>query len=157
MKNILYSYFLIFSLFTFGFNGMPYASYQITNRAGLVVQFEDDRIETYCIPFNEESISGYEFLKRSELQLECEFSSMGVAVCKIEDVGCPPSECLICEKPKYWAYWHLVDDKIHLNPNQLRHPYQQTLHLFHRQPAFRILATQLHPRPQRWYSIQLKR
>jgi len=111
MKKILYSYFLVFSLFMFGFNGLPYASFQITNRAGLVVQFEDDRIETYCISFNEESISGYEFLKRSELQLEYEFFSMGVAICKIEDVGCPPSECLICEKPNYWAYWHMVDDE----------------------------------------------
>ena len=111
MKKILYSGFLIFSLFMFGFTGLPYASFQITNRAGLVVLFEDDRIETYCISFNEESIRGYELLELSELELELEHSSLGVAVCKIEDVGCPPSECLICEKPKYWAYWHLVDDK----------------------------------------------
>jgi len=111
MKNILYSYFLLFSLFMFGFAGLPHASFQITNRAGLVILFEDDRIETYCISFNEESISGYELLELSELELELEHSSMGVAVCKIEDTGCPPSECLICEKPKYWAYWHLIDNK----------------------------------------------
>ncbi|MFC2043097.1 hypothetical protein ACFLUA_02980 [Chloroflexota bacterium] len=99
----------LMTIVVLGFLSLPNSHAQESNRAGLVIQYEEDRIETYCISFEEETIRGYELLELSELELELEYSSLGVAVCKIEDMGCPPSECLICEIPKYWSYWHLVD------------------------------------------------
>jgi hypothetical protein len=106
MKRLTFQLLVIVVL---GFLTLPISHAQESNQAGLVIQYEEDRVETYCISFEEETIRGYELLELSELELELEHSSLGVAVCKIEDMGCPREECLICEIPKYWSYWHLVD------------------------------------------------
>ena len=110
MKTQLFVWSLILTLFWGGFSGLSNAPAQSINQAGLVVQFEDDRIETYCISFNEESISGYEFLQRSELHFDYEPFSMGVAICKIEDVGCPSDDCFCDSPPNNWSYWYLQDE-----------------------------------------------
>jgi hypothetical protein len=80
------------------------------NRVGLVVRFGDGSLTTRCVEFGGSEISGYDVLERSGLSFAAAFDSgQGVAICKIEDEGCPVEDCLTCAYPNYWAYWHLRD------------------------------------------------
>lgn len=80
------------------------------NQAALVVRVDDERAETRCVAFAEETISGHELLQRSGLDFVVNASSAGVFVCSVEGQGCPASDCL-CEcqgEPcSYWSYWRL--------------------------------------------------
>lgn len=83
---------------------------QQSNRAGLVVRFGDGSLATRCVEFSESTISGYDLLIRSGLDIVAAFDSgQGAAVCKIEGTGCPVESCLTCDMPNYWSYWHLED------------------------------------------------
>ena len=78
----------------------------ITNQAGLVVTMPDGSTVLRCIAFTGESISGYDLLTTSGLQLETSFDpSKGNAVCGIEGQGCGSDNCF-CGMPDYWSYWH---------------------------------------------------
>lgn len=85
---------------------------QTGNQAGLVVRFGEDRVETYCVSFEESEITGRELMERAGLALEFEEVGMGASVCRVEDVGCGSGNCFCqcqggtCE---YWSYWHLRD------------------------------------------------
>lgn len=84
------------------------------NQAGLVLQFSDGTVATYCVEFSEPRISGHEALARVGLDLTAQYSALGAAVCKIEDDGCQyPADICFCQcngNPcTYWAYHHLVD------------------------------------------------
>lgn len=86
----------------------PIIRAQQSHQVGLVVRFGDGTLETRCISFTEDQISGYEVLQRSGLNVVASFDSgMGAGVCKIENEGCPQESCLTCQAPKYWSYWHL--------------------------------------------------
>jgi len=82
-------------------------SAQSTNRAALVVQFGDGTTETRCVPFDEQTITGYELLERSGFSFVASFETQGAAICKIEDEGCPANDCFCQSPPDYWSYWHL--------------------------------------------------
>jgi hypothetical protein len=82
-------------------------------RAGLVVTLADGRTETRCVAFSEPSLSGYELLLRSGLEVAASVAPMGAMVCTIEATGCPPSDCL-CQcrgggSCVYWSYWRLEE------------------------------------------------
>ncbi len=85
---------------------------QTGNQAGLVVRFDEDRVETYCVSFEEAEITGRELMERAGLALEFEEVGIGASVCRVEDVGCGSGNCFCqcqggtCE---YWSYWHLND------------------------------------------------
>ena len=85
---------------------------QQDNRAALVIRFGEDRVETFCVPFDEEEITGYELLQRSGLAVEVEEVGMGVSVCRVTELGCSANNCFCqcqggaCE---YWSYWLLRD------------------------------------------------
>lgn len=85
---------------------------QAGSQAGLVVRFSDDRVETYCVSFEEAEITGRELMERAGMALEFEEVGMGASVCRVEDVGCGSGNCFCqcqggtCE---YWSYWHLRD------------------------------------------------
>jgi hypothetical protein len=85
---------------------------QTANRAGLIVRFGDERVETYCVSFVEDEITGRDLLARAGLVLETEEVGMGASVCKIDDVGCASSNCF-CEcrggSCTYWSFWRLRD------------------------------------------------
>ena len=70
------------------------------NRAGLVVDYANGRIETACVYFTETQISGLDLLGRSGIP----YVESGGAVSKIRDVGCPASDPW-CAAPYYWSYW----------------------------------------------------
>lgn len=82
------------------------------NRAGLVVQHGDGRLETACVSFEEPSISGLELLIRSRLDVTYEVGG-GTTVCAIDNEGCRfPAEPCFCQcigdgPCTYWSYWHL--------------------------------------------------
>ena len=81
---------------------------QRPNQAGLVVDFGNGSVQTYCIPFAEDSISGIDLLLEAGLAVETGFN--GGTVCKVNDIGCPSSDCW-CQCPgspcTYWIYWRL--------------------------------------------------
>jgi hypothetical protein len=83
------------------------------NQAALVVQFDDGRLESRCISFEEDQIRGAELLTRSGLEMIVDpASSMGVTVCQIEGLGCvPPGEHCFCQcmgggDCSYWNYFY---------------------------------------------------
>jgi hypothetical protein len=82
------------------------------NRAGLVIDYGDGNTATFCVEFDEESITGMEVLERAGRELALGFG--GGTVCAIDGVGCPSDNCW-CECGNasqgctYWIYWHLKD------------------------------------------------
>jgi hypothetical protein len=83
------------------------------NRAGLVIQFGDGRLETHCIAFEEDELSGAELLTRSGLNMVVDASKgMGITVCKIQGVGCDyPAKHCFCQcmgggECAYWNYFY---------------------------------------------------
>ncbi|NNJ12549.1 hypothetical protein EKD04_019675 [Chloroflexales bacterium ZM16-3] len=85
------------------------------HRAGIVVQYGDGSVQTACVAFAEDEISGIELLERSGIPAITQDSGMGAAVCKIGPEGCDyPAEGCFCQRdgPRaiYWAYQVLTDD-----------------------------------------------
>jgi hypothetical protein len=84
-------------------------SQQSQNQVGLVVQFGDGRIETDCVEFVEETITGYQVFERSKFDvIPSFFSAEGWAICKIEEDGCSADNCF-CDPRLFWSYWSLMD------------------------------------------------
>jgi hypothetical protein len=83
------------------------------NQAGVVVQFADGRVETRCVSFEEDEITGAELLALSGLDAVVDPSSgMGVTVCQIDGEGCfYPAEPCFCQcmgggECAYWNYFY---------------------------------------------------
>ena len=53
---------------------------QSYTQAGLVIRFSDNDVQTFCIPFEGDSISGIELLEKSKLQIGIKYSGEGQAV-----------------------------------------------------------------------------
>lgn len=83
-------------------------------RVAVVVRSGDDQVETKCVEFEEEQISGYEALRRSDLPVLAGFNAQGGAVCQIDGIGCPVDNCFCqCKGGQeciYWSYWQLIDE-----------------------------------------------
>lgn len=82
------------------------------NQAGLIIDHGDGQVDSYCVVFEEEQISGAELLQRVDVPLVFGNSGgMGTAVCAIDDTGCSIDDCFCqCaggEECIYWAYWQL--------------------------------------------------
>ncbi len=82
-------------------------------QAGLVIQFDDGRVETRCIPIEAEGATGVDLLVGSGLDVIMDSSSgMGITVCQIEDLGCPyPTKPCFCQcmsgsECGYWNYFY---------------------------------------------------
>ncbi len=91
---------------------VPVQAQSAPNQAVLVVAYGDGQFESHCVSFAEESLSGYDLLQRSGVDLAVETSGMGTAVCSINDNGCPANDCFCqcrgadCE---YWSFWQWQD------------------------------------------------
>jgi len=83
---------------------------QTENRAGLVIHFDENRTETFCISFDTDTITGYELLQKSNHVIISSFEAQGAAICKIDTIGCPSSDCFCQSPPDYWSYWHLDNE-----------------------------------------------
>jgi hypothetical protein len=89
------------------------ASAQEPNQAALVVQFDGDRLETRCIAFNGDTVTGDKLLALSGLDVLIDASGgMGVTVCRVEGLGCDfPTEHCFCQcmgggPCAYWNYFY---------------------------------------------------
>lgn len=88
---------------------------QSPNHAGVVIQFPDGQVETACVEFSADEITGLDLLNRSGLAVSFDYSSgLGAAVCKIGDTGCNvPDEPCFCQCQGspciYWNYWQWRD------------------------------------------------
>ncbi len=90
---------------------------QSQNRAGLVVQFSNGSKLSRCVQFGEDSITGYDLIRRAKIPIAVEFGSVGAAVCKIGNEGCSfPGQSCFCQCEKlgegctYWVYSQLKDN-----------------------------------------------
>ena len=103
---------LLLLLATFGLPGATMADEP--NQAGLVVDFGDGRVETRCISFDEDEITGADLLLTySGFDMVIDASSgMGITVCQLEGEGCAyPSEHCFCQcmgggACAYWNYFY---------------------------------------------------
>lgn len=76
--------------------------------AGLVIDSGEGDVETYCVPFEGDSIRGDELLEAAGVSI----ASVGGLVCALDGTGCPDAantrDCL-CEcqgsECTYWAYF----------------------------------------------------
>ncbi len=89
---------------------------QTPNRAGLVIQFGDNSVQTYCVEFTSPTINGYQMLQAvSSLQVIYDVTStgFGAGVCKINNDGCTQDDCFCqCQSINcvYWSYFKLRSD-----------------------------------------------
>ena len=87
---------------------------QSRNQAALVVRLGDNLIETACVEFEEPQISGFDLIQRSGFDIEIEAQGLGALVCRINDTGCPASDCWCqCSGGNeciYWSYWHQLQE-----------------------------------------------
>ncbi|MCU0490315.1 MAG: hypothetical protein MUD01_01810, partial [Chloroflexaceae bacterium] len=87
---------------------------QESNRAGLVVRYGDGSVQTACVRFPEEQITGLDMLARSGIPYIAQQGGIGAAVCKIGNEGCDyPAEDCFCKRdgPRsiFWSYHTLVE------------------------------------------------
>lgn len=92
----------------------PQTEAQNPNRVALVVDYGNGSVQTSCIDFSEESLTGYELLERSNLPLTIGVDTVGTTVCAIDGVGCPANDCFCqCSGGSdcvFWSYWHGTAD-----------------------------------------------
>jgi hypothetical protein len=103
-----------------GMSRAPRAQVTDSHQAGLVIDFGDGRVMTFCIDLGADGqATGEELLRASGLPVIIEYSGgIGGAVCKIDTVGSnfPSEPCFAhCtlqpgEKCMYWSYSQLVGD-----------------------------------------------
>ena len=96
-------------------------SAQAQNRAGLVIQYADGRVATYCVRFGEPSITGLDLLNRAGLKVVAEVGGLGAATCSIDGQGCAyPAQPCFCQcqgaSCAYWNYFHLIDGAWRYSP-----------------------------------------
>ena len=114
MTNLRHIVVGLIAVFAVGLNWVAFSqsAAQTGNRAGLVVRYGDGSAQTACVSFNEEAISGYDLLRRSNIPVIADLgNNMGAFVCKIGSDGCNfPQEDCACKfnsEQKYWSYWLL--------------------------------------------------
>jgi prenyltransferase beta subunit len=74
-----------------------------SNVADVVVDFGDGHTITRRVTFAAPTITGLQALQSSGLQLTTVDFSFGTAICAIEGVGCPATNCF-CDANKFWGY-----------------------------------------------------
>ncbi|MBC7237429.1 MAG: hypothetical protein H5T69_16430, partial [Chloroflexi bacterium] len=86
------------------------------NRVALVVQHGDGTVVTRCVEFDEPSLTGYQILLRSGLEITASSGPLGTAICRIDGEGCDAGNCF-CQMPgSYWSYWNLADGAWQYSP-----------------------------------------
>lgn len=91
------------------------------HHAGVVIQYADGSVQTYCVPFAGDSIDGLSLLLKTGLDVQYEAYGMGGLVCKIGHDGCDyPGQPCVCQSygpgGVYWSYHHLKNGKWQSSP-----------------------------------------
>ncbi len=72
-------------------------------KVGVVVEFPDGKLWYRCLNV-EENEDGYRLMEKTGLNLEWSYyNTLGHALCKIENTGCPASNCFCNDK--YWNFY----------------------------------------------------
>ena len=79
--------------------------------AGLVIQDGNGNLTSYCVEFSEEQITGLELLQRSGAAFVASYDTIGAAICKIGETGCPAEDCFCQSPPDYWSYWLMQNSR----------------------------------------------
>jgi hypothetical protein len=76
-----------------------------TKQVGLVVGFPDgsQHLEIVTVPV---TATTFEVLQAGQIVLASQNTQYGPAICGINSVGCPATDCF-CDATHYWAYYHL--------------------------------------------------
>lgn len=76
-----------------------------TKQVGLVIAFPDgtEHREVVTVPAN---ASTFDVLKAARIDLASQVTDFGPAICGINKVGCPATNCF-CDSANFWAYYHL--------------------------------------------------
>lgn len=74
-----------------------------SNSIAVVVQFSETDRSIRKVEFSSSTITGLQALLDSGLDVVTQNFSWGTAVCAIEGVGCPASNCF-CDSSKFWNY-----------------------------------------------------
>jgi len=101
--------------------GLAEVSAQTENRAGLIIQYGDGHVATYCVRFGEPSITGLDLFTRSGQLPIVETAGLGAAICAINGEGCAyPSQPCFCQcqgaNCAYWNYFHWIDGAWRYSP-----------------------------------------
>ncbi|MEZ4513730.1 MAG: hypothetical protein R3C62_17825 [Chloroflexota bacterium] len=87
----------------------PQLRAQSGNRAALVLDFGNGNVVTSCVAFAEPEITGRDLLERAGMSLAVAAFGGQTAVCGINSIGCPASDCWCqCQGSDCtrWSYWH---------------------------------------------------
>ncbi len=79
-----------------------------TKQVGLVIAFPDGSTHTEVVVVPAAATT-FDVLKVAKISLASQTSSFGTAICGINNVGCPETNCF-CDPKQFWAYYHLVDN-----------------------------------------------
>ncbi len=76
-----------------------------TKQIGLVIAFPDGKtdVELVTVPV---SATTLDVLKAAKIDLATTETAYGPALCSINQVGCPATDCF-CDAAHFWAYYHL--------------------------------------------------
>ncbi len=77
-----------------------------TKQVGVVIAFPDGarHTEVVTVPI---TATAFDVLKTAKINLVSQTTSFGPAVCAINNVGCPATNCF-CDPKQFWAYYHLT-------------------------------------------------
>ncbi len=79
------------------------------NQVALVVQHGDGSLVVRCVAFSQPSLTGYDILARSGLDIAAAIGPLGAVVCALDGEGCPTGYCFCQSPPNYWSYWKMRD------------------------------------------------
>jgi len=114
MKTIILKRMLIYIAVWLTLAALPLvlAAPDAVHHAGLVIDYGEGNVDTLCVDFTEDTLTGYQLLDLSGIKFEAAWDAQSAAICHIggeSGVGCPTSNCF-CEAPQaYWSYWQQAD------------------------------------------------
>ena len=77
---------------------------ELVSHAGLVIDHSDGRRLVQIVSFNGETITGYQLLQKSGLNLVSHESSWGLGICSINGEGMAANSCFDDPQGRYWAF-----------------------------------------------------
>lgn len=85
--------------------GAALAADPTTKQVGLVVAFPDaePHLEIVTVPV---AATTFDILEAADIDLASQNTQYGPALCSINQVGCPATDCF-CDAVHFWAYYHL--------------------------------------------------
>ena len=93
--------------------GVASAQQPDPQQAGLIVMGEGGSVTTYCVTFTEPELTGLSLLERAGAALTVRSGGGGTAICGIDGLGCPATDCFCrCKTApcQYWSYFHREAD-----------------------------------------------